>query len=175
MAPETTETAPQGYVENPDHVPNPTDLYGTLDTSGTAGAAHGRIEEISPLFEKARQDDLATAARALDPDDDGVPASLVVLPEGQKLSVVDPEAEAERLKQVAAKSAENPVDLTSSRVTPPVAEAAESGPEAEAVAEAQQAEQGAGSGATDGGGTPPEKAKTDEAKASGEKADPKTK
>lgn len=156
MAPEadTTTDAPLGYVENPDHVPNPTDMYGTLDTSGTAGAAHGKIDEVTPIFEKARQDDLATAARALDPDDDGVDSSLVVLPQGQNIVPVDPEAEAERIKGVAATAAESEVDLTSPRMTGPKKEAAQSGPEAAEVAEAQQAEQGAGSGATDGGGKP---------------------
>lgn len=151
---EETEEAPRGYVENPNHVPNPTDAYGTLDTSGTAGAAHGRIEEVTPIFDVARQQDLATAAKALDPDDDSVDSSLVVIDQGQRLSAVDPTVDEERVKASAAKVADEPVDLTSARVTPPKAQAAESGPEAAETA-ASQSPAAEGAGATDGGGKPP--------------------
>src|ERR1700745_375263 len=80
------------YKENDDHVPNPTDQFGTVDTSGTAGTAHARIEEVSPIFEVAKAQDMVTAARALDPEDTDVPESLVVLPQGTQIVEIDHEA-----------------------------------------------------------------------------------
>ena len=61
-SPDTDQNdAPRGYVENPNHVPNPTDMYGTLETSGTGGAAQGRIEEVTPIFDVAKAADLDTS------------------------------------------------------------------------------------------------------------------
>lgn len=72
-----------GYREedSEDWTPNPHFQYGTLDTSDTAGAAHQNVREISPVFDLGRAQALSLAARALDPEDTDVPASLVVLPE----------------------------------------------------------------------------------------------
>ena len=148
-SPDTDQNdAPRGYVENPNHVPNPTDMYGTLETSGTGGAAQGRIEEVTPIFDVAKAADLDTARRALDPDDPTDP-SLVVLSEGQPLKVVDRDAEAQKIKDAAARAVDQPVDLSSSRVTPPLADAARSN--TSDVASSQQSDQGA-SGGIDGGG-----------------------
>jgi hypothetical protein len=69
------------YVEDEDFRPEPTYQYGTLDTSDTAGGAHQSIREVAPIFEAARAQNLITAAKALDPDDD-TPAELVTLPQG---------------------------------------------------------------------------------------------
>lgn len=68
------------YVENPDHVPDPTAATGTLDTSGTAGAEDSRVENTTPVFDAARAQDLQYASKALDPDDDSVddPGAVVI-------------------------------------------------------------------------------------------------
>jgi hypothetical protein len=68
------------YKESDDHVPDATNQYGTVDTSGTAGTAHARLEEVTNVFDEARKQDLETAVRALDPKDDEVSSALVVLP-----------------------------------------------------------------------------------------------
>lgn len=57
-----------------------TAMTGTLDTSGTGGAVHNSVDAVSPIFAAARVLDLETAARALDPEDEEVPSSLVVVP-----------------------------------------------------------------------------------------------
>jgi hypothetical protein len=137
-------TQPEGYVENPDFVPNPTDAVGTLDTSGTAGSAHSKIEEITPIFDVARQQDLATAAKALDDKDDSVDAALVTLPTGASIVNEDPEAAKKRV--AAAARRQKDVDLTSSRQTASTKAAAEGGsPSVETSVQ--------GEGGTDGGGT----------------------
>lgn len=69
------------YKESDTHVPNPTSQYGTLDTTDTAGSADHSMEDISPVFAAAKAQNLLQAARALDPEDTAVPASLVVLPD----------------------------------------------------------------------------------------------
>ena len=65
------------YTEGDDNfVPDPTNVFGTLDTSATAGGAHEDIEQVSPVFEAARAQDLAAAADALDDGD----TSQITLP-----------------------------------------------------------------------------------------------
>jgi hypothetical protein len=73
-------TKPGGYIENPDHTPNPYFQYGTLETTDLGSTAHQQLDAVSPVFAAARAENLRTAARALDPDDP-TPAELVVLPE----------------------------------------------------------------------------------------------
>lgn len=119
------------YVENEDFVPNPTDQFGTLDTSGTAGAAHSRIEEVSPVFAVADQQNALAAAKAIDPDDDSVPASAVVLPDDKGRS----RDEAVKAVKERAKKAEKDGDLTQNRVTPAQAEAAEADKDAQKAAQ----------------------------------------
>lgn len=70
------------YKESDDHVPDPLFQTGYMDTTGTAGGANDAIGEVSPIFEVARVQNMRQAARALDPDDDSVPAELVNLPQG---------------------------------------------------------------------------------------------
>jgi hypothetical protein len=70
----------EGYYEQEDWRPEPLYQYGTLDTSDTAGAAHQSVAEVSPVFQEARARTLVTAARALDPEDDGVGEEMVTLP-----------------------------------------------------------------------------------------------
>lgn len=96
------------YAESDDHTPNPTDQYGTLDTSGTAGAAHNQVNEVTPIFEIARKQDLETAAKALDPNDP-TPEHLVVLPPSQVLHTADPEKAREHLKKKAEAETKKPV------------------------------------------------------------------
>lgn len=151
-----------GYVENEDFVPEPTAQYGTLDTSATAGAAHSQIVEISPVFEVADAQNAANAAKALDPDDDSVPASAVILPDSGRSR--DDAVEAVKAK---AKKAED-VDLTSARQTPAQKEAAESGDEQEAKAVSEGASTNA-AGGLDGSGTGTTKVETEKKSSSTKK------
>lgn len=99
------------YKESDDFVPDPTDAFGTLDTSATAGAAHGRVEAVTPIFEVAKKQDAIAAAKALDPDDDSVPASLVVLPEGMVVREAGTQEAADRVKAAGKNAKENPVEV----------------------------------------------------------------
>ena len=139
-----SKTAP--YVENEDFVPEPTAQFGTLDTSGTAGSAHAKIEEISPVFAVADHQNAVQAAKALDPKDPSVHESLVILPDSAR--GYDDAVKAVKDKAKAAKAP----DPLQNRTTPAQEQAAESGADAGAAAAAQQADHGA-SGAADGSGT----------------------
>ena len=99
---------PERYIENPDFVPDATAQFGTLDTSGTGGGSHQRLEETTPIFDLARAADMAVAAKALDPDDP-TPSSLVHVADGQRLSVVNEEGLKDKVKEAA--SAASPVDV----------------------------------------------------------------
>jgi len=92
--------AADGYKESDDHVPNPTDMTGVVDTTGTGGPQDAN--DVTAIFAEARKADLETAQRALDPKDDDVPSSLVVMPDD-----ADAKAVASRLAD-AAKAAEKP-------------------------------------------------------------------
>lgn len=111
------------YKESDDFVPDPTHQFGTVDTSGTAGMADNRIEEVTNIFETARQADLETAKRALDPKDTAVSDALVVLPAGPVLIQGDPKEAAERVKSAAAEAEKAP--LPSDTVGPAQRAAAE--------------------------------------------------
>src|SRR5881398_659728 len=101
--PEVSDAVTVGgaYKESDDFIPDPTDAFGTLDTSGTAGAAHGKVEAVTPIFDVARAQDKITAARALDPNDDGVHESLVVLPQGMVIAEDGAEEARQRVKDQA--------------------------------------------------------------------------
>jgi hypothetical protein len=73
---------PKGYYESLDHVPDPTAMTGTLETSGTGGGAHetlrgttGVFDDLSPVVE---QNGLplygADAVQALSGDSTGQPS-----------------------------------------------------------------------------------------------------
>ena len=111
---------PKPYVEDENFVPEPTAQYGTLDTSGTAGSAHGKIEEVSPVFAVADQQNAVQAAKAIDPKDDSVHPSLVVVPDSDRSR--DDAVKAVNEKAKAAKSTK--VALVDNRTTPAQAEAA---------------------------------------------------
>lgn len=74
---------PEAYRESDSHLPDPTAHYGTMDTSGTAGIAESALDSASPVFAAAKAQDLAYAAKAVDPDDD-TPLDSVILPDGQR-------------------------------------------------------------------------------------------
>lgn len=76
------KATPVRYQENPDHTPDPFFQNGTVSTSDTAGANNNNVAAVSPVFEEGRVNALTIASRAMDPEDDDVPAELVVLPEG---------------------------------------------------------------------------------------------
>lgn len=137
------------YTESESHIPNPTDQIGTLDTSGTAGAAHSKLEEVTPVFDVAKAQVAQVAARALDPDDP-TPSYMVVTPTVQATAVVDEDAIKERVVAKAdalADKATGPVGVT---MTPAQEQAAEEGTGAAQTAETQRASQGG----TTAGGTP---------------------
>lgn len=89
--------APEGFV------PNPTDVYGTWDTTNTGGTS--RIEDTTPIFDIAKVQDAKVALKALDPEDP-TPRSLVVgpvVPAAPALVETDPsEAARERLEAIAS-------------------------------------------------------------------------
>lgn len=109
--PEVEVTVGGNYKESDDHLPDPTDQMGTVDTSGTAGTAHGRIEEVTKIFDVAKAQDLQTAARALDPKDTDVSESLVTLPAGPTIIQGDPKEAAERVKTAAKEATKSPIEI----------------------------------------------------------------
>lgn len=131
------------YTEDDDeHIPDPTFQFGTVDTSGTAGTADNRIEEVTPIFDVAKQQDLITAARALDPDDPDVSSAMVVIPEGMRVVHGDPEAARENVISQADAAMANPVEVGGPSLAQ--RQAAESGEEGTRKSESQRKEQGAG-------------------------------
>lgn len=80
--PEVVSPAPSDpnvYVENPDFVPDPMDVTGTLETSGTAGSEESKVENTTPVFAAA---DALSAEAAKEAVQDGSNEG-VVLPEGE--------------------------------------------------------------------------------------------
>lgn len=59
------QAANQGYVENENHIPDPTAMSGTLETSGTGGGTNETLRGTTGVFEHAglasyRSDDVVT-------------------------------------------------------------------------------------------------------------------
>lgn len=150
------------YQENENFVPEPTAQFGTLDTSGTAGVAHSRLEEVTPVFDVARKQEAKAAARALDPEDTGVHESLVTLPDSNRTK--DEAVEAVRARAEAVEEEE--VTLLTERKTFAQKEAEKEGDEAGQVADGRTGSQGA-SGGLDGSGTGTTKAEASEAEDKG--------
>lgn len=71
------------YKESDDHVPNPLDVSGTVDTTGTGGDLAQSVNEISPVFAQARADALGAALNAVEKDPEGA-SSSVILPDEEK-------------------------------------------------------------------------------------------
>lgn len=131
-----------------DFTPDPTEAFGTLDTSGTAGGAHEDIEAVTPVFEAARAQDLQRAARALDPNDTEVPESEVVLSTGTTVVHGDPEADKERVVAAAEAYEDEPVKVedpsqTAAEDDAEAAKGQDAGARAASI-EGQQAAAGAG-------------------------------
>jgi hypothetical protein len=106
---EVTLRVSEDYRESEDFVPNPADQTGTVDTSGTGGMANSRIEEVTPIFDLANKQDRITAARALDPDDDEVTRSHVVMPTGQVIEPLDKDEIIDQARRAATKVADEDV------------------------------------------------------------------
>lgn len=83
------------YVEDENFVPEPTDMVAQFNTEGVG--AHGRIEEVSPIFEVDKVKTAQEIQGALDPDNKAVKADRVLLPE----TVTDNETAKEELLAAA--------------------------------------------------------------------------
>ena len=110
MSPQTDPNASvEVYKESDSFVPNPTHQYGTMDTSGTAGAAHAKLENVTPIFEVAQAQNAIVAKAALDPDRPDVPDYLVTMPPGQNIVPVDTEAIKQAVIDKGTAVEENPI------------------------------------------------------------------
>lgn len=136
------------YVENPDFVPNPADMYGTFNTSGTG--AHHDPATVSPIFEVDRNKTAQEILNALD-EDNPTPSSRVILPEAQPVVSRDDEAAKAEIKALAEARLEKEVVVGGP--TPAEEEAAKEGEEGERAAQAQESKTAGESGALVGGGT----------------------
>jgi hypothetical protein len=144
--PEVVDTAPADtYVENPDFVPDVTDAMGTLDTSGTAGGAHEDINQVTPVFEAAKAQDLQRAALAVDPEHPEVPESEVTLSTGTTVVHGDPEEDRERVQKAAEAYQEDPVEVKDPSLTS-AEKNQESGVSTDPVAVAEQQKATSGTG-----------------------------
>lgn len=148
MSESSVVTVGGAYKESDDFVPDPTDAFGTLDTSQTAGSAHGKVEAVTPIFEIAKAQNAVTAARALDPNDTEVDSSLVTLPQGMVISESGEQEARDRVAATADTAKSEPVVVGGPN--PFQRAAAESGAEA---GQAAQAESPSGQGGAFDGGT----------------------
>lgn len=119
-----------GYVENEDHTPNPTDMVAQFNTSGTG--AHGRIEEVAPIFQVDKVKTAQEVEAALDPKNTNVDASRVILPS----NLDDNDAAKKDLLDRAKATIKEGVVIGGP--TPAEAEAEKSGEEGEEAAVAQE-------------------------------------
>lgn len=93
------------YKESDDHVPEPTDMVAQYNTEGVG--AHGKIEEVSPIFEVDKVKTAQEITAALDPENDAVPSSRVLLPE----ALDDNETAKKNLKEVAEARVKKGVEI----------------------------------------------------------------
>lgn len=132
------------YKESDSHVPSPTDQFGTLDTTDTAGKADHSVQDVSPVFEAAKAQNLLQAARALDPEDTEVPSSLVILPGDDDR---DKETAKEEILNQAKTLSQDKVEV-SDETSPAKEQAADTDDDTDgqktASVESQQQQQGAG-------------------------------
>lgn len=102
---ETTPAAPQPYRESEDHVPDPTAVTGTLETSGTGGGRHARLEGVAAIFDGVTQqtverDGLAEHQGAVVQNDTtGIPETFAGPAEGE--TAPEPELSPEVAEEVA--------------------------------------------------------------------------
>lgn len=144
-----------GYVEDPDFVPDPTDMHGTLNTTGIG--AHQDPAIVSPMFEVDKKATAAQIKAALDPDDTSVDSGKVLLTTPQTVVAVDHDAEREALVKRAEAELSTPVVIggTGEEGTDAEKEAAKSGPEGEQAAAQQEAETTSDASAGTGSHEPP--------------------
>jgi hypothetical protein len=119
-----------GYVENEDHIPNPTDMVAQFNTSGTG--AHGRIEEVAPVFQVDKVKTAQEIQAALDPKNTAVSSDRVLLPSTE----TDNDAAKKDLK--ARADATVKAGVVVGGPTPAEEEAALDGEEGEAAAVEQE-------------------------------------
>lgn len=106
------------YKESDDHKPEPTALSGTFDTSDSGGSGHyTRVENLAPIFGVAKAHNLHVAARALDPDDDGVSEMHVQRSTAFTVSQGDPEGDKRRLLERAEREGNDASGLMAHRRT----------------------------------------------------------
>lgn len=91
------------YQESEDHVPNPTDMVAQYNTSGLG--AHGKIEEVSPIFEVDKVKTAQEILAATDPDNDAVGSDRVLLPN----AVEDNDVALEQITELAERRVEQGV------------------------------------------------------------------
>lgn len=82
------------YKERDDFVPSPYAQYGTLQTSGASGDTVHEMRDISPVFDDGRVQNLKTALKAIDPEDNSVSPDLVPVAEGKTTDEVRADLEA---------------------------------------------------------------------------------
>lgn len=140
---DTKATAPVkfggAYKESDTHVPDPTAMYDQFNTSGTG--AHGVIEDVSPVFEIAKNNAAVQAANAIDPDHPE-PASSLIYPDAQNLRVVDHDEIHEKVRARAEEAKSAPVVVGGPTLSERAAE--KEGDDAAAAAQTETGNQGAG-------------------------------
>lgn len=88
----------------PGGVMDHTAMMGTLDTTDTGAHGTAALRDLAPIFKVAHAYEMAVAARALDPDDDGVPEDLVQVSQGLTVVQGDPEGDKKRVLENARKA-----------------------------------------------------------------------
>lgn len=118
------------YVEDENHVPNPTDMVSQFNTEGVG--AHGKIEEVSPIFEVDKVKTAQEILGALDPDNTNVSSDRVLLPN----LVDDNDVAREQITEAAKARVEQGVVI--GEATPAEREAEKEGEEGEQAAVEQE-------------------------------------
>jgi hypothetical protein len=88
--------------------PDPHAMTGYYDTSETGGngAKHATLTGVAAVFDRQRAADLAVAVRAMDDDDEGVPASQVNTSPALTINRGDPESDKKRIAGAADRARE---------------------------------------------------------------------
>ena len=88
--------------------PDPHAMTGYYDTSETGGNGNrqAQLTGVSPVFDRQRAADLAYAVRAMDPDDEDVPASHVSTSSALTINRSDPEEDKRRITASADRARE---------------------------------------------------------------------
>lgn len=121
-----------GYQENPDHVPDPTDLSGTLDTSGIyGGGQHETLHGVSNVFvDPWRQPDAEPASESEKVDESQDDST-------EDATDDEPDLRAPEVSDESQVKAYDPAEHTAAEVNAYLAEASEE--ERERVLDAEKA------------------------------------